>query len=115
MKRRYIMHIHFVCRHQFADILHIDIPSVLPLFVNSLPVSGILSSADNLCNSLEPDQARQDVRPDLDPNCLTLIVFLKELFEKLFFKKISADDKRNDEKLPSMQRVKYQSSCHRSR
>ena len=24
------MHIHFVCRHQFADILHIDSPSVLP-------------------------------------------------------------------------------------
>ena len=23
-------------------------------------------------NSLDPDQARQDVGPDLDPNCLTL-------------------------------------------
>ena len=39
---------------------------------NSLPAS------DNFChllitfaNSLDPDQARQNVRPDLDPNCLT--------------------------------------------
>ena len=40
---------------------------------NSLPTSG------NFCcllitfaNSLNPDQARQNVGPDLDPNCLTL-------------------------------------------
>ena len=25
----------------------------------------------NFANSLDPDQARQDVKPDLDPNCLT--------------------------------------------
>ena len=29
-------------------------------------------------NSLDPDQARQNVRPDLNPNCLTLLVFLKD-------------------------------------
>ena len=33
-------------------------------------------------NSLDPDQARQNVGPDLDPNCLTLMVFLKEFIEK---------------------------------
>ena len=40
--------------------------------LNSLPAS------DNFChllitfaNSLDPDQARQNVGPDLDPNCLT--------------------------------------------
>ena len=33
--------------------------------VNSLPVI-------TLANSLDPDHARQNVRPDLDPNCLTL-------------------------------------------
>ena len=39
---------------------------------NSLPASG------NFChllitfaNNLDPDQARQNVRPDLDPNCLS--------------------------------------------
>ena len=26
----------------------------------------------NLVNSLDPDQARQNVGPDLDPNCLAL-------------------------------------------
>ena len=37
-----------------------------------------VSSADNLCKQLDPDQARQNVGPDLDPKCLTLIVLLKE-------------------------------------
>ena len=34
-------------------------------------------------NSLEPDHARRFVGPDLDPSCLTLMVFLKEFFEKV--------------------------------
>ena len=42
--------------------------------------------------------------PDQDPNCLTLIIFRKEYFEKLIEK--SADDKR-DEKLPSMLAKNY--------
>ena len=34
-------------------------------------------------NSLNPDQAQQNIRPDLDPNCLdTLMVFLKDFFLK---------------------------------
>ena len=42
----------------------------------------ISSSADiTFANSLDPDQARQNVGPDLDPNCLTLLVLLKECFE----------------------------------
>ena len=36
---------------------------------------------------LNPDQACHNIRPDLDPNCLTLIVFLKEFFKKLDFEK----------------------------
>ena len=31
-------------------------------------------------NSLDPDEDRQKVGPDLGPNCLTLIVILKEFF-----------------------------------
>ena len=31
----------------------------------------LVSSADDLCNSLDPDQDRQIVGPDLDPNGLT--------------------------------------------
>ena len=36
-------------------------------------------------NSLDPDLDRQNVGPDIDPNCLTcaLLVFLKECFEPL--------------------------------
>ena len=46
-------------------------------------VSPFLASGDFCCllitftNSLDPDQARQNVGPDLDPNCLTLKDFLK--------------------------------------
>ena len=37
-------------------------------------------------NSLDADQDRQNVGPDLDPTCLTLLtVFLKELFESVDF------------------------------
>ena len=45
-------------------------------------------------NRLEPDQAWQNVGPDLDPNCLTLMVFLKGLFKKNGFLKKSADNKK---------------------
>ena len=43
----------------------------------------LVLSADNLniCNQF----AGQNARPDLGPNCLTLIVFLKEFFEKVDF------------------------------
>ena len=36
-------------------------------------------------NILYPDQARQNVGPDQDPNNLTRIVLLKEFFEKVDF------------------------------
>ena len=45
----------------------------------------LLTSADTISNSLDPDQARQSVGPDPDPNCLTLMVFLKECFKKVNF------------------------------
>ena len=52
------------------------------------------SLVDNFCcllitiaNSLDLGQARQNVGPDLDPNCLTLMVFSKEIFEKVSFEK----------------------------
>ena len=48
-----------------------------------------MPSADTvaLANSLEPDQDRYNVGPDLDPNCLTLIVFMKEFLEKVNYEK----------------------------
>ena len=58
--------------------------------------------------SFDPDQAQQNVRPDLDPKLVdTLIVLLKEVFEKVDFEKnICREQKTIHEKLPSIQRVK---------
>ena len=43
---------------------------------NSLPARGyscclLITFANCFANSLDPDQARQNVGPELDPNCLT--------------------------------------------
>ena len=47
------------------------------------PASEIVEPADLFANSLAPDQAQHLVVPDLDLNCLTLMVFLKELIKLL--------------------------------
>ena len=51
-------------------------------------------------NSLDQGQARQNVGPDLDPNCLTLIVFLKEFFKKVDFEKKQQQTKKKWRKFP---------------
>ena len=51
-------------------------------------------------NSLDPDQDKQNVDPDLDPNCLCRTLFLKK-FEKVNFEKKSADDKENMKNYPA--------------
>ena len=38
-------------------------------------------------NYLDLDLARQNVGPDLDPNCLTLMVTLIEFVPKVYFEK----------------------------
>ena len=55
-------------------------------------------------NSLDPDQDRQNVGPDLDPNRWTLMIFMKLFFEKVDFEKITRRQKKH-EKLHSMQKV----------
>ena len=55
-------------------------------------------------NSLDPDQARQNVQPDLDPNCL--MVFLKDFFFKKLIKIKICRQQKKHAKLPSRQRVK---------
>ena len=48
-------------------------------------------------NSLVPDQALQNIGPDIDPNLkVTVVVFLIKLFEKRFWKKKSADGKKHE-------------------
>ena len=45
-------------------------------------------------NSLDPDQGRQKVGPDLDPKRLTpLIVVMKDSYEKINYKKSADEDK----------------------
>ena len=56
-------------------------------------------------NSLDPDQAIQNVPSDLDPCCLTLIVFLKEFFEYIDFENKMQTTKKHA-KSPGRQRMK---------
>ena len=56
-------------------------------------------------NSLDPDQARHNVRPDLDPHCLTLWCYCQSNFWRSFFLKKSSWRQKSMQKLPSMQRV----------
>ena len=87
--------------HQFLAYLYL------------LEFNSFLASGDFCCllitftNSLDPDQDRQNVDHDLDPNCLTLRVFLKDLLKKVIFKKVSRQQQKH-EKLSSMQRVQRQ-------
>ena len=56
-------------------------------------------------NSLDPDQAQQNVGPDLDSNYLTLMVFVTEFMIKNDFETNQQTTKMHV-KLPSMHRVK---------
>ena len=62
--------------------------------INSFPASGdFCCLLTTFANSLDPDQARH-VGPDLDPNCLIVMVFLKVFFlEKGNFEKSSRRQK----------------------
>ena len=51
-----------------------------------------MSSTDSFANSLDPDQDRHNVGPDLDPNRLAL--YLKT-FKKLILKIKSVDDEKS--------------------
>ena len=69
-------------------------------FEPQIRTNRILTSVYNLGKQFEP----QNVGPDLDPNCLTLIVFVKEFFlKKLICNKTSKQQKH--EKLPGNQDV----------
>ena len=68
-----------------------------------LPLCLLVSSADKLfATNSDPDQARQHVGPDQDPNCFTLMLFLEEFIEKINFEK-NQQTTKNHENLPSMQ------------
>ena len=64
-----------------------------------------MSFADNFCKLIQPRSGSTKFWPDLDPNCLTLMVFLKEFFEKVDFEK-NQQATESLEKNPRGQRVK---------
>ena len=65
-----------------STIISNEVNTEVPPWNERLPLCLLVTSAVNcfLTNSLDPDQARQNVGPDQDPNCLTLMVFLKEFW-----------------------------------
>ena len=75
---------------------------IFHFFLNTLPVCLLL-----VCfrNRLDPDRAQHFNGPNQDPNCLTLMVFLKEIFEKVDFEKFSRQNFL-EKKIPSMQGIK---------
>ena len=67
-------------------------------FLASDDLCGVLI---NFANSLDPDQQRQNVGPDLDPNRSTLMVIL------IFFVEKSADDNQSMKNYPACKELKY--------
>ena len=52
--------------------------------LNSFPASGDFCCLPiTFANSLDLDLARQNVGSELDPNCLTLMIFLTDIIEKV--------------------------------
>ena len=67
----------------------------------------LVSSADNLCKQFEPRPGPTKLRARSGSKLFdTLMVFLKEFFEKVDFEK-SQRTTKEPEKLPRMQRDKY--------
>ena len=67
-----------------ARTYKVHVASISCSVFNSLPTSGDLCHLlITFANSLEPDQARQNVAPALDPNCLTVLII----------KEVSADNR----------------------
>ena len=80
-------------------------------FISSLANGNFCRLLITFANSLDPDQARQNVGPDLDPNCLTLMVFLKDFFEKKSKKKKNLDDKKKKKKKKKKRNMQSYPTC----
>ena len=74
------------------------------IFFNSLLTSGdFCHLLITIANSLDPEQARQNVRHDLDPNCLQFWwYFCKNILKKQIFKKKQSRRLKKHAKFPSM-------------
>ena len=65
----------------------------------------LVSSADNLCKQFGSRSGPTECPSDLDADCLSLMLLLKEFFEKVDFEN-NLQTTNNPEKLPRMQRGK---------
>ena len=71
-----------------AILICVCISFIENFFINSLPTSDICCYLLlTFANCLYQDQACQSIGHDIDPNSLTLTIFLKEFFEKVYFEK----------------------------
>ena len=61
----------------------------------------LLSSADNLCKQFGPDQARQNVGPDLYPTVWHSNGITERILQKSWFVRKSADDKKIMQNYPA--------------
>ena len=74
-----MLKVHESNRPLSMEIIFIKIPDLFSLLLAHLIKLNSFLASDDFChllitfaNSLDPDQDRQNVGPDLDPNCLTL-------------------------------------------
>ena len=76
---------HNIKKHQHFIFTHLCKIEILPFLFKtlSLQVTTFVNLLINFTNSQNPDQVLQNIKPNLDANCLdTLMVFLKDFFEK---------------------------------
>ena len=84
-----------------------NIQSLSKLSVNSFPIGvDFCRLLIIFANSLDPDQARQNVGPDLDPNCLTLWWYSWKIFWKEFIFKKNPQTTKKHAKLPACKELK---------
>ena len=69
--------------------------------INSLPANGQFCHLITFANSLDPDQARHNVGPDLDSSSLTPLWYFCLFFLKVDFEEISRRQKRTMENYPA--------------
>ena len=109
------LHNEFIEKFSFVTNQYMQaLGGIVPIFnymvsLEHLILCLLVTTNDDFChllitfaNSLEPDQAWQNVGPDLDPNCLTSWWYSLNKF----LKKKNQQKTKSMQKWPSMQRVK---------
>ena len=95
-------------RNRYNQVPHLTLRPLLYLenisWCGTLTLYLLASSADNLCKQFGPRSGPTKCRPDLDHRCLTLLWFLKEIFDS---KKISRRQKISMQTYPACKEFTY--------